>query len=341
MQDTEEYQDASKAVKSDSTTAERGKRPPRRAAIIARENVNFLHGNIQNGLELRESRKAGEKAQRILDREIETDSETDTDQDEGNGSNDEHGTSDQHGSVAPAASKRSIAEIINDNGEVFDKSASKDLSKAKPVDQVPPTTTATTSDHHPSPVTMRTFGKNQPKLKKTIKIDRPTPKSSAHPDTPPVVSKPIGTIASIHPSYKLPTAKIARKKPTIKPDMSKQKVETAKSDLFGNGGKAGSDTPSTSKPGAISNGSQPPPPPLKKAPPKDDLKSVGQKSDKFEKLPKKEKEKENKPEGLKDGPKTPSPDGLKADPFDHHRVEKIKNLFNNWIVERRQKRTQN
>ena len=37
------------------------KRPPRRAAILARENVNFLHGNVENGLELRGTRKALEK----------------------------------------------------------------------------------------------------------------------------------------------------------------------------------------------------------------------------------------------------------------------------------------
>ena len=38
------------------------KRPPRRAAIRARETVNFLHGNVENGLELRGTRKALEKA---------------------------------------------------------------------------------------------------------------------------------------------------------------------------------------------------------------------------------------------------------------------------------------
>ena len=39
----------------------KSKRPPRRAAILARENVNFLHGNVENGLELRGTRKALEK----------------------------------------------------------------------------------------------------------------------------------------------------------------------------------------------------------------------------------------------------------------------------------------
>ena len=44
------------------------KRPPRRAAIRARETVNFLHGNVENGLELRESRKALEKADQSPER---------------------------------------------------------------------------------------------------------------------------------------------------------------------------------------------------------------------------------------------------------------------------------
>jgi len=61
LQDTEEYMEANNAIKSDSTTSERSKRPPRRAAILARENVNFLHGNVENGLELRGTRKALEK----------------------------------------------------------------------------------------------------------------------------------------------------------------------------------------------------------------------------------------------------------------------------------------
>jgi len=61
LQDTEEYMEANNAIKSDSTSSERSKRPPRRAAILARENVNFLHGNVENGLELRGTRKALEK----------------------------------------------------------------------------------------------------------------------------------------------------------------------------------------------------------------------------------------------------------------------------------------
>jgi len=61
LQDTEEYMEANNAIKSDSTASERSKRPPRRAAILARENVNFLHGNVENGLELRGTRKALEK----------------------------------------------------------------------------------------------------------------------------------------------------------------------------------------------------------------------------------------------------------------------------------------
>ena len=44
------------------TTLFFSKRPPRRAAIRARETVNFLHGNVENGLELRGTRKALEKA---------------------------------------------------------------------------------------------------------------------------------------------------------------------------------------------------------------------------------------------------------------------------------------
>ena len=63
MQDTEEYLEATKAVRSTDSAPERSKRPTRRAAVIARENVNFLAGNVQNGIELRESRKANERAQ--------------------------------------------------------------------------------------------------------------------------------------------------------------------------------------------------------------------------------------------------------------------------------------
>jgi len=62
LQDTEEYLEASKGIKSSSNISERSKRPPRRAAIRARETVNFLHGNVENGLELRGTRKALEKA---------------------------------------------------------------------------------------------------------------------------------------------------------------------------------------------------------------------------------------------------------------------------------------
>jgi len=61
LQDTEEYLEASKGIKSSSNISERSKRPPRRAAIRARETVNFLHGNVENGLELRGTRRALEK----------------------------------------------------------------------------------------------------------------------------------------------------------------------------------------------------------------------------------------------------------------------------------------
>ena len=53
---------------SENFTKTFSKRPPRRAAIRARETVNFLHGNVENGLELRESRKALEKADQSPER---------------------------------------------------------------------------------------------------------------------------------------------------------------------------------------------------------------------------------------------------------------------------------
>ena len=111
LQDTEEYQDASKAVKSSSSGSERGKRPPRRAAVIAREHVNFLHGNIQHGLELRENRKSAEKAARIVQREIETDSETE--------------------SETEVEKSPSIEQMIGENDDLFEKQP-KERAKEQP-----------------------------------------------------------------------------------------------------------------------------------------------------------------------------------------------------------------
>ncbi|CAG5114281.1 Oidioi.mRNA.OKI2018_I69.chr2.g8343.t1.cds [Oikopleura dioica] len=55
LQDTEEYMEASRSVKGD-VNSERGRRPPRRAAVIARENVNLLRGKEPTAAELRENR---------------------------------------------------------------------------------------------------------------------------------------------------------------------------------------------------------------------------------------------------------------------------------------------
>lgn len=47
--------EASRSVKGD-VNSERGRRPPRRAAVIARENVNLLRGKEPTAAELRENR---------------------------------------------------------------------------------------------------------------------------------------------------------------------------------------------------------------------------------------------------------------------------------------------
>lgn len=56
LKDTEEYMDASKAVTGAGVPSERGRRLPRRAAVIARENVNLLRGTTP--VELRETRRS-------------------------------------------------------------------------------------------------------------------------------------------------------------------------------------------------------------------------------------------------------------------------------------------
>ncbi|CBY20684.1 unnamed protein product [Oikopleura dioica] len=65
LQDTEEYMEASQSVKGDVNT-ERSRRPPRRAAVIARENVNLLRGKEPTAAEFRENssfEKRSEKSQ--------------------------------------------------------------------------------------------------------------------------------------------------------------------------------------------------------------------------------------------------------------------------------------
>ena len=310
MQDTEEYQDASKAVKSTNSSSERGKRPPRRAAVIARENVNFYHGNLQNGLELRQNRKSAEKAQRILDKEVQTDSDTDSDNDDENELN------------------RSVDDIIKSNDEIFDTTPPKPPKPTPP--KYEPVNSPKVEADPPAVPAMRTFGKNQPKAKKA-KPDRPVESQKSH--NPPgnpvaVTSKPISAVSSIHPSYKLPTAKIARKKPpsissapaAVKPEPKPEKSKTSENSA-----------PSTS------NG-LPPPPPLKKAPKEKLEKSV-------------RREKENKPgkppKNGTDSAKSDEKSGPKleekppTDTFGHHRVEKIKKMYQNWIVQLRQRRSQN
>jgi len=275
LQDTEEYQDASKAVKSSSSGGERGKRPPRRAAVIAREHVNFLHGNIQHGLELRENRKSAEKAARIVQREIETDSETE--------------------SESEVEKSPSIEQMIDENDDLFEN---KPKERGK--------------EHAPGIV--RTFGK-----KGKTTAPPPLVKGESAPPAKPLAPPPGVTVASIQSGIRMPTAKIARKKiPNTKVIPREQ-----------------------------GNGATPPPPPLKRAPKQESKDQKPEKPARKEKENKPDKdakeaklEKKSKSESASDPPK---PDRQQQtnkqseSAFDYQRVEKIKKMFNAWVLERRQR----
>ena len=343
--DTEEYQDAKNSVKSETSggsggTSERSKRPPRRAAVIARENVNFLHGNVQNGIELRETRKLQEKIARSMITNIVTDSD--------DSSSDEK--------EAEIDKKPSVLDIMADNKDLFDAG----VSSVQPKTILEDSDTPPPPPLIPKPQSMRTFAKNgdskerlkRKKIERTVpkllKVDQREPKlpriEKSEPKSPKIEksepkSSRIEKSEPKSPKIERSSRSEAKSKRSEKSEPKSPKIEKTeprplKIDKMEGKSKSEAKNAANIHPvhklptAKIARKKVPKPdikPPtqnsVKKAPPLEDTPPKAE--DKIEKETKPEEEPKVQPEA--------KIDPIKLDQFDEKRVEQIKKMFQNWI----------